>query len=86
MNKNLRGLIAVALVGGIGYGVYRLAFKKKNAYAKYIFSHGKNDSMVALMSFDEPYLKEWVRAIRKNKDTFQYLDKTYNTNGGRAVA
>lgn len=81
--------IAVAILGVGGYYVYKL-YKKplkltKEQSINLIFETGKNSSKESLLSFEEGYLKAWANAILKNKDTFVYNSKTYNTQGGKSI-
>lgn len=85
MNKNVKGALTIAVVGAIAFGVYKLAFKTKRAYARAIFNKGKTTSYAGLLTMDEPYLKEWAKSAKIGAETFTYNGKTYNTMGGAAV-
>lgn len=82
--------ISLAILAIGGYFVYNKLIKKPNRSKEesiaIIVSNGyslNKDNL--LMSFDKPFLNEWSNAITKNKKTFNYNGKDYNTNGGTAV-
>lgn len=85
MNKNLKGLLAILLVGGVAYLAYTKLYNKKNRFAKMIIKSENASNMATLITFDEGFLKEWAKASRKQLPTFSYQGKTYNTKGGKAT-
>jgi TctA family transporter len=88
MNKNVKGLIVVAIVGVLGYV----------AYKKFILPNSKKvviaylDSMFGITQehkdfvnkADKVYIDSWSKAIMNGKPTFDANGTTYETNGGRA--
>jgi len=62
MNNNVKGLIAVLVVGGIGYYAYMKAYGTKHKYAKQIIKAGNSSNMAVLHTFGEGYLKEWAKS------------------------
>ena len=88
MNKNLNGLIAVAVIGILGY----IAYKKlgtpnsKKVVINYLnASYGYADSHVDFINkADKGYVDNWSKAIMNGKDTFEFNGKTYWTKGGSA--
>jgi hypothetical protein len=85
MNNNVKGLIAVLVVGSIGYYAYMKAYGSKHKYAKQIIKAGNSSNMAVLHTFGEGYLKEWAKASKRGTTTFTYEGKTYNTQGGKAT-
>jgi hypothetical protein len=85
MNKNLKGLIGVLIIGGIGYFAYMKAYGTKHKYAKQIIKAGNSSNMAVLHTFGEKYLKEWAKASKRGLPTFTHEGKTYNTKGGKAT-
>jgi uncharacterized protein YxeA len=86
MNNNLKGLIAVLIVGGAVFLAYRMANKGNLKYARRIIkdeNYGGDESV--LISFDEDYLKEWAKASKNKQQTFSYKGTNYNTKGGKSV-
>lgn len=85
MNKNVKGLIAVLVVGTIGYFTYMKAYGNKHKFAKAIIKAGNFSDMASLHTFGEGYLKEWAKASKNGLPTFSYQGKTYNSKGGKAT-
>lgn len=84
MNKNVTGVLAVLIVGGVAYFAYMKAYGTKHKYAKKIIQTGNYSSgMANLHTFDEGYLKEWAKAAKKGTPTFTYKGGNYNTKGGK---
>lgn len=80
------GLIAVALIGVAGYFAFRYFTRTKRAYINVLLKNNvTTGSSVALMTFDEPFLRAWAKAAKKAEKTFDYSGKTYNTQGGKTV-
>lgn len=85
MNKNVKGIIGVVVVGALVYGVYMLTYGKKHHYATIILKFGKSQgTMAQLHTFDVDFLKAWAKASKNNLPTFSLNGKTYNTQGGTA--
>jgi hypothetical protein len=93
MNKNINGLIAVAVIGLLGY----LAFKKlgskgglgqqKNRevvknylISTYGYSKEREDFS---KTADQDFIDLWAEAIMSGKDTFQHNNNTIVTATGR---
>lgn len=89
MNKNVKGLIVVLIVGGAAYFAYKNF--SKGRYKKIVINHldanyGKDlDHTDFINKANQGYVKEWAKAITKGLSTFVYGGKTYNTIGGSAV-
>ena len=86
MNKNLQGIIAVAVVGIIGFLAYKKLGKPNpiKVVANYLdatfgFVQGRSEM---LKNMDKGYVDNWSEAIMNGKDTFQFNGVTYNTRGG----
>jgi hypothetical protein len=85
MNKNLKGVVAVVLVGALVYGVYLRVYGNKHRFATIILKLGKaKGTMAKLHSFDVEFLEAWAKASKKDLPTFSFNDKIYNTQGGTA--
>jgi hypothetical protein len=86
MNKNIQGIIAVALVGLVGYLAYKKIGKpdSKKVVINYLdATFGfKKEHAVFVSKADKGYIDSWSEAIMNGKDTFQYNGTTYVTNGG----
>jgi hypothetical protein len=93
MNKNINGIIAVAVIGLLGY----LAFKKlggksglgkqknREVVKNYLIStygYSKEREDFA-KSADQDYIDAWAEAIMNGKDTFQHNGNTIVTSTGR---
>lgn len=83
MNKTLKGILAVALVGGLVYLAYTQSKGKSKKYILIITGTGNAENSQALLSFDEKFLKEWSKAAKQGFPTFTYQGKTHNTKGGK---
>jgi hypothetical protein len=87
MNKNIKGLIAVAIVGALGYMAYK-KFGQPNS-KKVVINYmdatfGFNEAHAEFVNnADKVYVDNWSEAIMNGKDTFVYNGVTYNTRGGR---
>ena len=83
MNNTLKGILAVALVGGLVYLAYTKSKGKAGKYILIITGTGNAENSQALLSFDEKFLKEWAKASKRGFPTFEYQGKTHNTKGGK---
>jgi hypothetical protein len=87
MNKNIKGAIVVALIGGIGYVLYKRMFDAVSIVAK---AQDKNfpkgsphRSGIKKMFQDNPdYVKNWAKAIKSKSNTFYFNNKKYDVIGG----
>jgi hypothetical protein len=96
MNKNINGLIAVAVVGLLGYLAYKKLYKSdsknvvitdsKKVVINYLYTlYGENKLYDDFVNkADKGYIDNWSNAIMNGKDTFQFNGKIYNTKGGSA--
>lgn len=85
MNKNIKGLIAVAIVGAIVFVVYKKFGHTKSNNVKEIVKSGNHGSYDTLMTLGDDYIKAWANAIRNNQETFTLKGVNYNTKGGKLV-
>ena len=88
MNKNVKGLISVLVVGGLGYFIYKNFISKssKATVIKYLNStFPDTDHTDFVNKADKGYIDAWAKAIDNGKATFIYNGKTYHTSGGTAV-
>lgn len=82
--------ISLAILAVGGYFVYNKLVKKPNRTKEeniaIIVSNGYSENKNNLLStFEADFLNEWSYAITKNKKTFSYKGKEYNTQGGTSV-
>jgi len=83
MNKTLKGILAVTIVGGLVYLAYTQSKGNFGKYVLIITEKGNAENAQKLLTFDEKFLKEWAKASKKDFPTFEYQGKTYNTKGGK---
>lgn len=83
MNKTLKGILAVAIVGGLVYLAYTQSKGKTGKYITIITGTGNAQNAQLLLTFDEKFLKEWAKASKRGMPTFEYQGKTYKTKGGK---
>lgn len=83
MNKTLKGILAVAIVGGLVYLAYTQSKGKTGKYITIITGTGNAENAQLLLTFDEKFLKEWAKASKRGMPTFEYQGKTYKTKGGK---
>lgn len=84
MNKKTAFYIGIYAV--VAYGAWYLYNNTKKAYAHVILNSGSaGGGEAALLAFDKEFLKSWAKSVKSKAPTFLYQDKTYNTNGGKAV-
>jgi hypothetical protein len=85
MNKNLKGLITVAVVVGLGYIVYKkfILPNSKQVVIKYMDATFGGSHSDFVNKADELYIKNWATAIMEGKTTFDANGVTYVTKGGR---
>jgi hypothetical protein len=86
MNKNVKGIIAVAIVGVIGYVTYKKFVKpdsKKVVIAYLDSTFGKDAKHTDFVNgAGASYIDSWAKAIMSGSDTFTDSGNTYITNGG----
>lgn len=83
MNNTLKGILAVAIVGGLVYLAYTKYKGNAGKYILIIKGTGNAENSQALLSLDEKFLKEWAKASKRAVPTFEYQGKTHNTKGGK---
>lgn len=82
--------VSLAILAVGGYFAYNKLVKKpdltkEESIAIIVSNNYSLNKDNLLMSFEKSFLNEWAYAITKNKKTFNYNGKDYNTNGGTAV-
>jgi hypothetical protein len=85
MNKNLNGIIVVAVVGLLGFFAYK-KFGKPNSrkvVIKYMDATFGGDHSAFVNSADKGYIDSWSDAIMNGSTTFIYNGTTFVTKGGR---
>ena len=83
MNKTLKGILAVAIVGGLVYLAYTQSKGKRGKYITIITGTGNAQNAQLILTFDEKFLKEWAKASKRGMPTFEYQGKTYKPKGGK---
>lgn len=87
MNNNVKGIIVVGIVIGLGFFAYKKFVKpdSKKVVIKYLdkLSGVKQENKTFVNSADKGYIDSWANAINKNSETFKFGDKIYLTKGGR---
>jgi hypothetical protein len=86
MNNNLKGILVVGVVIGLGFFAYKKFLKpdNKKVVLKYLEgAFGKNTNRESFINnADKGYVDAWANAIKKNSETFKFNDKIYLTLGG----
>jgi hypothetical protein len=86
MNKNIKGLIVVIAIAGLGYLAYKKFGKPNNKQIVIKFldaSYGATDKHKTFVdSADKGYIDSWASAITNGSETFDYNGKTHYTKGG----
>lgn len=86
MNNNVKGIIVVGVVIGLGFFAYKKFVKpdSKKVVLEYLERvYGKNENRNAnINAADKGYVDSWAKAIKKNSETFKFGDKIYLTQGG----
>lgn len=87
MNKNIKGLIAVAIVGVLGYLAYKKLGKPNSievvkSYLNSIYGEIEGGRINVLKTMDKGYIDNWSEAIMNGKNDFEYNGKIYHTKGG----
>lgn len=84
MNKNTKGIVTIIAVLAVAGGVWYFTTQNKRAYASIISKSGNAGNFAALLTFDEPFLRSWAKATKRNLETFIHNGKEYLTKGGKA--
>lgn len=88
MNKNTKGIIAVAVVVLLGFIAYKKLAKpdSRKVIINYLDATFGADSKHKdfINNADKGYVESWSKALMNGKDTFEFNGKTYNTKGGTA--
>jgi hypothetical protein len=92
MNKNLKGIITVAIVVGIAYYAYRvysskkgIDYSSKESVAEHLVAIGVASNKQTLLTMELQYLANWLGAAKAGAKSFEYNGKLYNVNGGKAI-
>jgi hypothetical protein len=87
MNKNLKGVLVVAIIVGVGYFYYKKALDPRAIVIKKLDADFGVDSKhgTFVRSADKEYVKSWAKAIRLGAETFMYNGKQYFTKGGNTT-
>lgn len=87
MSKNTNGIIAVLVVAGLGYLVYKKLGKpnSKKVITNYLDATYGGDHKEAVSKMEKGYLDSWSNALMKGSTTFDYNGSTYKTLGGKKI-
>jgi hypothetical protein len=85
MNKNIKGLIVVAIVGVLGYVAYKkfILPNSKKVVIAYMDSTFGGSHEDFVNKADKVYIDSWAKAIMDGKTTFDANGITYVTKGGK---
>jgi hypothetical protein len=82
MNNNTKGIIAVLVVGGIAYFIYKRLYNPKRAVLTVINKNfPKNDNDTWIKAQPKEYINAWGKAILKGETTFIYNGNLKCANG-----
>lgn len=85
MNNNIKGLVAVSIMGAIAFVLYRTILLPKSKKVQVILSKGYyGGTENQLMSFDDKFINAWYNSAKHDYQVFILDGVTYNTKGGRA--
>lgn len=86
MTNHKSGLTTVFVVAAIVSGLLYVTVNRKKKYATKIMQLGYYKSAFAtIMTFEEPFLKEWYKAAKHKEEMFTFNGQKYLTKGGRAA-
>lgn len=88
MNKNVKGIIVVILVAGLGYFAYKKFIKidYKKILIKHLNRNGvQSYSKEFVNSLEKGYIEKWGKALKENSQKFNYNNKDYYTQSGTAI-
>jgi hypothetical protein len=85
MNKNVRGIIVVVVMAGLGYLAYKKFGKpdSRKVVIKYMDATFGGDHSAFVNSADKGYIDNWAKAIMDGQQTFDFNGKTFVTRGGK---
>ena len=85
MNSNIKGIIAIGVMGAIGFVLYRTILLPKSKKVKVIIDKGYSmGTETQLMSFDDKFINAWYNSANNDYQVFIIDGITYNTKGGKA--
>jgi len=86
MKENTFKVVALLILVGGGYFLYSRIQKNKNlGDVDTIILSGNASNKTMLLTFQPEFLSAWASAVKSNKPTFVFNNKTYNTKGGTTV-
>lgn len=77
MNKNVTGIIVVAVVGAGLYFAWK-TMTSRNRDALTVLSRN-------LLGQDKGYVKNWADAVKKKRPDFTFNGKKYSTETGKTI-
>lgn len=85
MSKDMKGIIVVLVVAGIGYIAYKKFLKpdSRKVVIKYLDASFGGSHSEGVKSMEKGYVDSWSKAIMSGSTTFNYNGKTYVTMGGK---
>jgi len=85
MNKNVKGIIVVAVVGLLSYLAYKKFGKpdSRKVVTKYLDATFGGDHTAFVNKADKGYIDSWSEAIMNGSTTFVYNGTTFVTRGGK---
>lgn len=85
MNSNIKGFIAVGVMGAIAFVLYRTILLPKSKKVQVIINKGySGGTETQLMAFDNKFINAWYDSAKHDYQVFIIDGITYNTKGGKA--
>lgn len=86
MNKNIKGVIVVAILLIGGYCVYIKMSVTKDEKIDYLIKNNYSGSTpAALNDMQDAFIDEWYSGAKNKQATFVFNNKSYHTAGATAV-
>jgi hypothetical protein len=85
MNSNIKGIIAIGVLGAIGFVLYRTILFPKSKKVKVIIYKGySSGTETQLLAFDDKFINAWYNSAKNDYQVFIIDGIAYNTKGGKA--
>jgi hypothetical protein len=86
MSKNMKGILVVAVIAGLGYLAYKQAKPGKRNQVHYLIAGNYTGATIAdLLGMGDDYIAAWYKAAKDGKASFTLSSGTYNVKGGKAI-
>lgn len=85
MNNNIKGIIAVGVMGAFAFLLYRTILFPKSKKVQVIINKGySSGTETQLMALDDKFINAWYNSAKHDYQVFIIDGVTYNTKGGKA--